>query len=87
LATFLFNGVPLTLPDNAIPDDSELLRLASCGADIGLMRGGDPYIRELACLHGLQGTARHAEMIMTAFDEDEKLAMDAVEQLQESASP
>jgi hypothetical protein len=87
LAVFLFNGVRPALRDNFSPEQSELLRFAFFGADIALMRGVNPYIREIACLHGLGGTPRHGEMLLTAFDEDEELAMDAIEQLQESASP
>jgi hypothetical protein len=87
LAIFLFNGVPVALPANVSLKQSVLLRFASSGADMDLMRTGDPYIRELACLHGLEGGPRHADMLTSAFDEDEELAMDAVEQLQESASP
>ena len=87
LAIFLFNGVDVTLPADVPTDQSELLRLARDEVDAASMRGGDPYLRELACLHGLQRTPRHAEMLISAFDEDEELAMDAVEQLQESASP
>lgn len=87
LAVFLFNGVPVTPRDRFPPVQSEMLRFAASGSDTALMRSADPYIREIACLHGLSQTARHAEMLRAVFDEDEDLAMDAVEQLQQSASP
>jgi hypothetical protein len=42
--------------------------------------------RELACLHGLAEHPRHAELLETAYDEDEDLALDAIDQLQQSVS-
>jgi hypothetical protein len=51
------------------------------------MRSKDPFIRELACLHGLAPQPRHPEVLESPFDEDEELAMDAIDQLQQSASP
>jgi hypothetical protein len=87
LAIFLFNGVPVTQPDGSSPVQSEILRFAASGSDTALMQSANPYIREIACLHGLSPTARHAEMFRVVFDEDEVLAMDAIEQIQRSASP
>jgi len=87
LAIFLFNGVPVTQPESSSHVHSEMLRFAASGSDAALMRSADPYIREVACLHGLTPTPRHPETLATVFDEDEDLAMDAVEQLQQSASP
>ena len=46
------------------------------------MRSSNPFIREIACLHGLGGEARHAGMMEVVFDEDEAMALDAVDQLQ-----
>jgi hypothetical protein len=87
LATFLFNGVRLALSDTSSIAQSELVRFATSGSDMNLMRSADPYIREIACLHGLSREPRHAELLRKAFDEDEELFVDAVEQLQQSASP
>lgn len=84
LAVFILNGVAV---DHQAPTgpESELLRLARTGPDAAMMRSSDAFIRELACLHGLS-EPRHALTLESAFDEDEHLAIDAVEQLQESAS-
>ena len=42
------------------------------------------FLRELACLHGL-ADPRHPATLESVFDKDEHLAIDAVEQLQDSA--
>jgi hypothetical protein len=86
LAIFLFNGVPMRPPEALLPTNSEIVRFAASGADMDLMRNATPYIKEIACLHGLTTMPRHAEQLRTVFDEDEVLAMDAIEQFQQSAS-
>lgn len=86
LAVFHFNGVPVSCPALQEGHESELLRFAKEGVDVPLMRSLDPFVRELACLHGLSAQPRHADLIETAFDRDELLALDAVDQLQQSQS-
>ena len=84
LAVFLLNGVSVERPG---PDnDTELMRFAKNGADRNLMKSGEPFMRELACLHGLVEHPRHSELLETAYDEDEDLALDAIDQLQQSVS-
>lgn len=84
LAVFMLNGVNIDNPNKRA--SSELIGFAADGANAGLMKSGDPFVRELACLHGFSGNARHPAMLESIFDEDERLAMDTIEQLQESAS-
>jgi hypothetical protein len=86
LAVFLLNGVPVMRPSPLSPAQPEIVRFAASGSDISLMRSTDPYVREIACLHGLSEGPRHAETLRAAFDEDEELVMDAVDQIQQSAS-
>jgi len=86
LVVFVLNGVTVDYPQGSGGGDSELMRFAVNGADAQLMKNSKPYIRELACLHGLAAQPRHSEVLETAFDEDEVLAMDAIEQLQQSGS-
>jgi hypothetical protein len=50
-----------------------------------LMTSDDPFVQELACLHGAQPDPRHTEMLDAAFDRDEQLAFDVITQLQESS--
>jgi hypothetical protein len=82
----LMNGVPISGPGGDWGSDSELVQFARSGGTPGLMKSADPFIRELACLHGLAQGPLHAGILETAFDRDEALAMDAVDQLQQSGS-
>jgi hypothetical protein len=50
-----------------------------------LMKSEDQFIRELACLHGVDEGRRHASVLDSAFDRDEQLAFDAITQLQPSS--
>ncbi len=86
LAVFLFNGVHINQSVAPSSGESEIVRFARSGSDMALMRSADPYIREIACLHGLSQGPRHEELLRTVFDEEEELAMDAIEQIQQSGS-
>lgn len=86
LAIFSLNGVPVKRSPIAPSLSSELMRFSTSGADIGLMKSSQPFLRELACLHGLTDKPRHADMLEKVFDQDENLALDAIEQLQQSVS-
>ena len=79
LAVLVANGV--RVEGIELAEAGELLRLARVGCDAALMRSEDPFIRELACLHGLAGEAMHADQFVTAFDRDDDLVMDAIDQL------
>jgi hypothetical protein len=54
---------------------------------MGLMKGSDPFVRELACLHGITEEPRHPFLLDRVFDADEDMALDAIEQLQQPISP
>jgi hypothetical protein len=84
LAVFLMNGVAVERPNPAQVPESELIRFAANGPDKSMMKNASPFLREIACLHGLSPEPRHIEMFDRAFDEDESLTMDAVTQLQQS---
>jgi hypothetical protein len=43
-------------------------------------------LSEFACLHGIQSKPGHAAILESVFDEDEELAIDAVDQLDQSLS-
>ena len=86
LAVFLMNGVTVQRPAPTQSPESELIRFASLGADHGMMKSGNAFLREIACLHGISAEPRHISMFDRAFDEDESLSMDAVTQLQQSVT-
>lgn len=88
LAVLMINGVEVKQPENAIRERTGLMIVAETGSTAALMRqSSEPFIREIACLHGITGVARHPEVLESVFDRDEELAMDAIDQLQQSVSP
>lgn len=84
LAVFLLNGVSVSRKNN--DEQSDVLRFAKSGTDLDLMKSKDPFIRNLACLHGISDYPRHTELLETAYDKDELITLDAVEQLRQSNS-
>lgn len=87
LAVFLLNGVVVKKDCLTLQTNSKLLHFAKKGVDIELMKCSDPFLQELACLHGLSNKPYHPEILDTVFDKDEELAIDAIDQLQQSFSP
>jgi hypothetical protein len=88
LAVILLNGV--NVQSKAVEDlhsDHQLLRFASQGVDRELMKSEDKFVQEISCLHGLSSRPRHPVFLDTAFDHDEELSVDVVNQLQQSTSP
>lgn len=64
---------------------SEIEKLAhwtGCGAE--LMRSEDPFIREVACLHGHDRDPRHGATLNSAFDRNEQLSYDVLTLLEVS---
>jgi hypothetical protein len=50
-----------------------------------LMKSDDPFIKEIACLCGAEGLVSHKVILDTAFDRDEHLIFDIINQLNESS--
>lgn len=73
LAILRANGISV-----AGPADDELNRFALWNErGPTLMKSGDPFIQEMACLHGVSGHPRHPGILETALDRCEELAFDA----------
>lgn len=73
LAILRANGISV-----AGPDDDELNRFALWRNEgRALMESRDPFIQELACLHGMSEHPLHAGVLDTALDRAEELAFDA----------
>lgn len=83
LAVFKLNGVDVSSP---VVFDNELVRFAEHGADVGLMRSADPFISELASLHGVSSLPRHFHVLDTPFDPHEDIPLDAIDSLTRSGS-
>lgn len=60
------------------PADDELNRFALWNErGHQLMQSDDPFIQEVACLHGISNYSRHPVILETALDRGEELAFDA----------
>lgn len=80
LAVLTLNGIQFDSDFESSP-----LRSFAEGQGLkGLMSGDDKFLKEVACLHGLV-QPRHVDMLDEAFDVDEDLAMDVINQLQDSS--
>jgi len=84
-SVFAFNGI--SLQEAASADDAnDLSQLARVGPTRALMSSENLFVQELACLHGISDTPRHREILSTAFDEAEEIALDAIDQARLSMS-
>lgn len=81
VAIFRLNGVRTQFRGLESFESDELVRFAEQGCDAVLARSTDAFVREAACLHGHAANARHAHMLDTAFDEDEEMSLDVIDQL------
>jgi len=49
-----------------------------------LMKSDDLFIKEIACLRGIEEISRHKYFLDSAFDRDEQLSFGIIDQLQSS---
>ncbi|MBU2885168.1 RNA-directed DNA polymerase [Gilvimarinus agarilyticus] len=80
LAVLELNGID----HEFVSDESELRSLAQGENIAELMRSSNGFVRDLACLHGIL-PSRHQETVDSSFDRDEDLALDVLNQLQNSS--
>lgn len=85
-AILALNGVDVAGATGGALNDDELIRIARLGPSLESMNSKDPFLRELACLHGVADRPRHPEFLETAFDEDEELALDVMNDLRASGA-
>ena len=64
-------------------DSSELRQLAKEEGMFDLMSSSNEFIKEMACLHGMNDSL-NATLMTTVFDRNEDLALDIINQLQQS---
>ena len=80
MAILSFNGV-----DYNIEFKPTELRELSLAKNISrLMNSKDGFIQQFACLHGVN-QSRHNSILDSAFDRDEDLVLDVINQLQQSS--
>lgn len=65
-------------------DKTDLISLALAENISELMNSPNGFIKEFACLHGVL-PSRHQKTLDSSFDRDEELALDVLNQLQESS--
>lgn len=86
LAILRMNGVNIDTPSQLIDEaNSDLLNQFVLGINpLQMMKSDDPFIKEIACLRGIDNLFRHQSMFDTAFDRDEDLSFDVINQLHDS---
>ncbi len=86
LAILKLNGVSLDIRGVEPEINNELLQFAeNPGIDTALMKSDNGFIAEMASLHGCAGKTRHTDILNSAFDPDEQMAFDAINQLHPSS--
>ena len=80
LAVLEINGIK----HNFKGDETELRFLATAENISKLMKSQNGFIKEVACLHGIL-PSRHQKTLDSSFDRDEELALDVLNQLQQSS--
>ena len=63
----------------------ELNQFARGDGATNLMKSNDTFIKEVACLRGVENPLRHQNMLDTAFDRDEHMVFDVINQLRDSS--
>lgn len=86
LAVLKLNGVSLDIKGRTSEVDNELLRFVGArGMNTALMKSVDGFVSEIASLHGFEEVSRHTNILNTAFDPDEQMVFDAINQLHSSS--
>lgn len=87
IAILRLNGVHISLTDEVSDKISidQLNQFAIGENSTTLMKSNDPFIKEMACLRGIENLLRHQELIETAFDRDEHMVFDVISHLRDSS--
>jgi hypothetical protein len=87
IAILKLNGIDVKFSEqlsNRISSD-QLNQFASGDNPTTLMKSNDMFIKEIACLRGVQNLLRHQVLLDTAFDRDEHMVFDVINQLRDSS--
>lgn len=88
LAILRLNGIQVDFIDDGFYSktiNDPLNQFALCFDMLRLMKSNDPFIKEIACLRGAERLSSHASILDTAFDRDEHLIFDIINQLHDSS--
>jgi hypothetical protein len=87
IALLKLNGINLKIKDEILAQVSgdPLNNFANGTNMYDLMRSNDLFIQEISCLRGVDNSLRHHDLLDTAFDRDEQLVFDVINQLKDSS--
>ncbi len=88
LAVLRLNGIEVDFVDEKMSERTAvdpLNQLALGYRPLELMKSDDLFVRELACLRGIDDSLRHKTILDTAFDRDEQLILDVTNRLRDSS--
>jgi hypothetical protein len=87
IAILRLNGINIDFTEYEISETTKdpLNQFALGINPIELMKSDDPFIREISCLRGIEEPLRHEWLLNTAFDRDEQLIFDIINQLHQSS--
>lgn len=86
LAILRLNGIEIDFTNDVISKTigDSLNQFALGHNPLELMKSDDLFIKEIACLRGIENPLRHKSMLDTAFDRDEQLIFDIINRLHDS---
>jgi hypothetical protein len=87
LAVLKLNGVDIKFSENLMSKvlGDQLNQFANGDNPAILMKSSNLFIKELACLRGVENPLRHQVLLDTAFDRDEQLVFDVINHLRDSS--
>lgn len=85
IAVLQLNGIEIKNFDLGEIQTGLLNQFASGDNPLELMKSEDLFVKELACLRGVERTLQHRDFLDTAFDRDESLTFDIINQLNDSS--
>ncbi len=88
LAILRLNGIEVNFIDDTVNSKTILdpLNQFALGYNpLELMKSDDLFVREIACLRGIEEPLRHTTFLDTAFDRDEQLILDIINRLRDSS--
>ena len=87
LAILRLNGIKIKFPENVDKQTTiDPLNQFALETDLEkLMKSDNLFIQEIACLHGSDKRWRHTDILDSAFDRDEDISFDIIDQLQVSS--
>lgn len=86
LAILRLNGLEVDFTSDVIRETvtDPLNQFALGHNPLALMKSDDPFIREIACLRGVENPLRHKQILDTALDRNEQLVLDIINRLHDS---